>query len=291
MILVDMNQVMISNLMAQIGSHHNVELNEDLVRHMVLNSLRGYRNKFTEQYGELVICCDDKNFWRKKLYPYYKANRKKARNESDLDWSNLFSCLNAIREEIREYFPYKVIQVESAEADDLIATIIHDIEGSHLMNGHSKPVLIMSGDKDFIQLHKYSNVSQYDPVRKRWIKHDNPEKYLIGHIAKGDRGDGIPNILSKDDCFINGRQKPLRSKVLNTFVDMRNIEEIENYHTDHITNWNRNRRLVDLSLIPDYIKDEVKKQYNEEFEPKRDQLYTYFLNKKLKGLIENIGDF
>ena len=158
------------------------------------------------------------------------------------------------------------------------------------MNGHSKPVLIMSGDKDFIQLHKFSNVSQYDPVRKRWINHDNPEKYLIEHIAKGDRGDGIPNILSKDDCFINGRQKPLRSKVLNTFVDMRNIEEIENYHTEHKTNWNRNRRLVDLSLVPDYIKDEVKKQYNEEHSDGRDQLYAYFIDKKLKGLMENIGD-
>ena len=291
MILVDMNQVMISNLMAQIGSHHNIELDEDLVRHMVLNSLRGYRNKFYQDYGELVICCDDKNFWRKKTFPYYKANRKKARNESDLDWSNLFACLNAIRDEIKEYFPYKVIQIETAEADDIIGTIIHDIEGSHLMNGQSKPILIMSGDKDFIQLHKYSNVSQYDPVRKRWIKFDNPEKYLIEHICKGDRGDGVPNILSKDDCFINGRQKPLRSKVLNTFIDMRNIEEVENSLTEHKTNWNRNRRLVDLSLVPDFIKNEVISQYKQEHNIERDQLYGYFVNKRLKTLMENRGDF
>jgi hypothetical protein len=159
------------------------------------------------------------------------------------------------------------------------------------MNGQSKPILIMSGDKDFIQLHKYSNVSQYDPVRKRWIKFDNPEKYLIEHICKGDRGDGVPNILSKDDCFINGRQKPLRSKVLNTFIDMRNIEEVENSLTEHKTNWNRNRRLVDLSLVPDFIKNEVISQYKQEHNIERDQLYGYFVNKRLKTLMENIGDF
>ena len=151
MILVDMNQVMISNLMAQIGSHHNVEVQEDLVRHMVLNSLRGYRNKFAGDYGELVICCDDKNYWRKRIFPYYKANRKKYRSQSELDWSSIFNCLNAIRDELKEHFPYKVMQIDTCEADDIIATICHQ-EGSHLLNG-SEMILILSGDKDFIQLH------------------------------------------------------------------------------------------------------------------------------------------
>ena len=293
MILVDMNQVMISNLMAQIGSHHNIELDENLVRHMVLNSLRGYRNRFVKDYGELVICCDDKNYWRKKIFPYYKANRKKNRNQSELDWNSIFRCLNNVRDEIKEYFPYKVIQIETCEADDIIATVVHDIEGSQLLNG-SEMIMILSGDKDFIQLHQYENVVQYDPVRKRWIKHNNPEEYLKEHIAKGDRGDGVPNILSKDDCFINGRQRPLRSKLLNKIVEMKiddviKDEELQKYKT----NWNRNRRLVDLSLIPDDVKDRIIQEYwNRSDPPKnRHKLFNYFVEKKLKNLIENIGDF
>ena len=292
MILVDMNQVMISNLMAQIGSHHNVEVQEDLVRHMVLNSLRGYRNKFSSDYGELVICCDDKNYWRKRIFPYYKANRKKYRAQSELDWSSIFNCLNAIRDELKEHFPYKVLQVDTCEADDIIATICHQ-EGSHLLNG-SEMILILSGDKDFIQLHEYENVVQYDPVRKRWIKHDNPGKYLMEHITKGDRGDGVPNILSKDDCFINGRQKPLRSKFLNTIVEMK-IDDVEHSFEDRLqyckANWNRNRRLVDLSLVPEDIKETIKQEYNIPPINHRAGLFNYFVEKKLKNLIENIGDF
>jgi 5'-3' exonuclease len=290
MILVDMNQVMVSNLMVQIGGR-DVDLDEELVRHMVLNSLRSYRSKFSKEYGELIICCDDKNYWRKKIFPFYKANRKKARNESGLDWSLLFKCLNNIRDEIKEHFPYKVIQIATAEADDIIGTIVHDLEGAHLMNGQSKPVLILSGDKDFIQLQKYANVSQYDTVRKRWIKHTSPEHYLIEHIVKGDRGDGVPNILSKDDCFINGRQRPLRTKLLNTFIDQRNIEEVENSLGEHKTNWYRNRKMVDLTMVPEDIKLQVKEQYTHEASNSRDKLFPYFMSRKLKNLIEHIGDF
>ena len=290
MILVDLNQVMISNLMAQIGNHHNVEIDEGLVRHMVLNTLRANRSKFVKEYGEMIICCDDKNYWRKKTFPYYKANRKQYRNKSELDWSSIFKTLNGIREDLKEIFPYKVIQIESAEADDIIGTIVHDIEGALLVNGKSKPILILSGDKDFIQLHAYSNVNQYDPVRKKFVKHDDPELYLKEHIARGDRGDGIPNILSKDDCFVNGRQRPLRSRLLNTIIEM-NLEDVENGLEHYRANWNRNRRLVDLSLIPAQIRVKVKDAYEEENTKTRDKMFGYFIDKKLKNLIEHIGEF
>ena len=201
--------------------------------------------------------------------------------------------MNNVRDEIKEYFPYKVIQIETCEADDIIATIVHEVEGSQLLNG-SEMVLILSGDKDFIQLHEYENVVQYDPVRKRWIKHSNPRQYLVEHIAKGDRGDGVPNLLSKDDCFVNGRQKPLRSKLLNRIVEMK-IDEVEEGLDGPLqhckANWNRNRRLVDLSLVPEDIKQEIKHAYSNGTTRTRDKLFSYFVEKKLKNLIENIGDF
>tara|TARA_B100000131_G_C18091055_1_gene602218 strand:+ start:707 stop:1576 length:870 start_codon:yes stop_codon:yes gene_type:complete len=289
MILVDLNQVMISNLMASLHGHHNVEIQEDLIRHMVLNSLRTNRQKFHNEYGELVICCDDKNYWRKKLFPYYKANRKQYRNQSELDWSMIFGVLNQIREDLKTTFPYKVLQVDTAEADDIIATIVHHF-GNPLRRENEDQILILSGDKDFIQLHVYGNVSQYDPVRKRWIKHDDPQQYLKEHIAKGDRGDGIPNILSKDDCFINGRQKPLRTKFLNK-VTSQSFEEIENSDDEYKTNWNRNRRLVDLSMVPEYIQCTVLDDFSNEENSSRAKLFNYFVQNKLKNLMEHIGDF
>ena len=289
MILVDLNQVMISNLMASLHGHHNVEIQEDLIRHMVLNSLRTNRQKFHNEYGELVICCDDKNYWRKKLFPYYKANRKQYRNQSELDWSMIFGVLNQIREDLKTTFPYKVLQVDTAEADDIIATIVHHF-GNPLRRENEDQILILSGDKDFIQLHVQGNVSQYDPVRKRWIKHDDPQQYLKEHIAKGDRGDGIPNILSKDDCFINGRQKPLRTKFLNK-VTSQSFEEIENSDDEYKTNWNRNRRLVDLSMVPEYIQCTVLDDFSNEENSSRAKLFNYFVQNKLKNLMEHIGDF
>ena len=199
MILVDLNQVMLSNLLMQLGNHTNAEIEEGMVRHMVLNSLRSYRTKFGPEYGELVIACDNTNYWRKQYFPYYKANRKKARENSDLDWKAVFECLNKIRQELKEFFPYKVVDIESAEADDIIGTIANNY-GSELDFGEK--ILILSGDKDYIQLHKYSNVKQYDPTRKKWVTHNDPQQYLKEHILRGDSGDGVPNVLSSDNCFV-----------------------------------------------------------------------------------------
>ena len=148
MILLDLNQVMISNLMMQIGNNRNNEIEEDLVRHMVLNSIRLYKGKFGKQYGELVICCDDKNYWRKQIFPYYKAHRKSDREKSPLDWNKIFTVLNTIRDELKESFPWRVLQIETAEADDIIGTLCHRF-GKILKADDDEPILILSGDKDF----------------------------------------------------------------------------------------------------------------------------------------------
>jgi len=244
MILVDLNQVMISNLMAQIGNHTDAKLDESMLRHMILNTLRYNRQKFHNEFGELVICADDRNYWRRQLFPYYKAARKKSREDSEMDWSSIFNSLNKIREELKEFFPYKVIQVETAEADDIIGAIVH-LEGRDLNIG--EPILILSGDKDYVQLHKYANVKQYDPTRKRWIRHADPEEFLYEHIVRGDASDGVPNVLSADNCFVvNTRQKPITKKRLAEW------KSTENRNEDVQRNFKRNEMLVDLSMIPRY---------------------------------------
>jgi hypothetical protein len=282
MIIIDLNQVMLSNLMVQIGNHTNASIEENMVRHMVLNSLRSYRTKFTDEYGEMVIACDNTNIWRKQMFPYYKANRKKNQEKSELDWKGIFECMNKIRAELKEYFPYRVIDIESAEADDVIATLVNDVIAP-------EGFLILSGDKDFIQLHKYDNVKQYDPVRKKWITHDDPARYLEEHILKGDSGDGVPNVLSPDNCFVIGeRQKPLTQKKMDSLIELGLAGKF-----DHslARNYMRNKHLIDLSMIPQEIADKVLESYASQEGKKRDKLMNYFMANRLKNLMENIAEF
>ena len=284
MIICDLNQTMISNLMAQIGGQKDVDVNEDLLRHMVLNAIRGYITKFGDKYGDFVIASDDKHYWRRDIFPYYKAHRKAWRDQSGMDWNQIWSSLNAIKDELKEVFPYKYIHVTGAEADDVIGTLCHT-HGRELNTG--EPILILSGDKDFIQLHVYANVSQYDPVRKRWIKHSNPVEYLAEHILRGDRGDGVPNVLSKDDCFINGRQKPLRK----TFIEKVGLKDDPELPNEEVTrNYLRNKQLVDLTQTPADIQLNILEQF-EKPANSRDNLFNYFVDKRLKGLMQHIGEF
>lgn len=281
MIIVDLNQVMISTLMMQIGNHKNIKLEEDLVRHMVLNSLRAHKVKFSAEYGEMVIACDDKNYWRKQVFPYYKANRKKEREASELDWNTLFESLNNIRQELKDYFPYKVIQIEHAEADDIIAVLVKEY--------HSQgKLLILSGDKDFGQLQKYPNVTQYSPVLKKYISCTNPDLFLKEHILKGDSSDGIPNFLSEDNVFVMGiRQSPVTSKKLAGWI----LQEPEQFCNEAmLRNYKRNQRLIDLEFVPDDIKTQTLEQYNTQIKD-RSKLFNYFIQYQLKNLMEHINEF
>lgn len=286
MIIVDLNQVMLSNLLMQLGNHTNAQLEENMVRHMVLNSLRSYRVKFCSEYGEMVIACDNTNYWRRQIFPYYKANRKKSQENSEMDWKAIFECLNKIRQELKDFFPYRVIDIESAEADDIIGTLVKEF-GSEMNSG--EPILILSGDKDFIQLHTYANVKQYDPTRKKWVSHNDPERFLEEHILKGDSGDGVPNILSSDNCFVVGeRQKPLTQKKIDAFIGLGLYGKFD--HPNH-RNYMRNAQLINLNFTPKEIREKVMESYKNQSNKDRSKLMNYFIANKLRNLTEHIGEF
>ena len=285
MILVDMNQVTISNLMMQVGSKRQNDVDENLVRHMVLNSLRMYRSRFFEEFGELILCYDNKRYWRRDYFPNYKCNRRKDRANSNLDWNLIFETLNTIRDEIVENFPYKVIEVDGAEADDCIATICMHI--NQTPNEYEK-VLILSSDKDFIQLQKYLNVKQYSPILKKYVEGHNPDTYIKEHILKGDTSDGIPNVLSPDNTFVDGlRQKPLGKKKIDAWLNM-NINDL---HDEVKRNYQRNVKLIDLSKIPNELESEIIKEFHSAPFGDRGKLLNYFIKSRLKNLTETIGEF
>ena len=287
MIIVDINQIMISNLMVQISGRNRVDLNEELVRHMVLNSLRAHNKKFRKEYGEMVIACDSKNVWRREIFPNYKAGRKANRAKSEHDWDAIFSMLHNIKDEIKTFLPYKVIEIETAEADDIIATLIKRSKRIVAPN-HKKNILILSGDKDFIQLHG-PNVRQYNPVLNKFVgKGENPSLYIKEHILKGDRSDGVPNILSDDNVFIEGRrQRPLSKKKINSWVE----EVFMTFTEEEQKNYDRNRKLIDLSCIPHELEDKINNEFLNVKVASRDKILGYFINKKLKTLIEVIDEF
>lgn len=285
MLLVDFNQVVISNFMAQVGNHTNIPLDEGLLRHMILNTIRVNRNKFTNQNSNMIICCDSKKYWRRDIFPYYKASRKKDREKSGVDWSTMFNTLSLVRQELIDHFPYKTLMVEGAEADDIIGTLVHKY------NQYEKEILILSSDKDFMQLQVYPNVKQYSPVHKKYIRTADPELYLREHIIKGDRGDGIPNIASPDSTFVNGgRQKPMRKKIIDQIANT-NVLTTDEVNEDIKRNYARNQQLVDLSYTPKELQDEIVSAYTNYNVKDRSGLFNYFVNNKLKNLMENLGEF
>src|SRR6056300_343398 len=274
MILVDLNQVLISNLMAQTRGKSDVKPNKEMIRHMVINSLRGFNVKFKNDYGTQVLCSDAGNPWRRDFFPNYKHARRKGRVDSATDWDYIFQVITEIKNEIAENFPYVVMYVERCEADDIIATLVQ--------HNNNEPIMIISGDKDFIQLQKYENVKQYSPIQKKFVEDTDPKKFLHEQIIKGDRSDGIPNILSEDDIFLTDKkQSPITKKRLEEWLDIENIplgSETKKYYE-------RNKKLIDLDQIPGIIQNEILSKYRQYEIPDRSKLLPYFIENKLKSLM------
>ena len=284
MILVDMNQISLASVMMHLNITKRDSVDTGIVRHMILNSLRMYRQNYFREFGELVICYDSKNYWRREYFPEYKAGRRKSRETSSHDWNDIFECLNTIKSEIREIFPYKVLEVYGAEADDIIAALCGELEFD---NGKT---LILSGDKDFIQLHRFKNVKQYSPITKKFINGEDPTEYLYQHILKGDSSDGVPNVLSPDNTFVDGlRQRPLSKKKISEWAGPLCEQVLPNDELKR--NYQRNKKLIDLQETPKELHLECIRTYQDAPEGDRSKLLNYFIKNRLNDLMENIGDF
>jgi len=283
MILLDNNQLIVSNIFQLNKQNLEGEDKENLLRHMLLNTYRIYRSKFFKHFGELVICHDSSNCWRKDILPEYKGNRKKNQKKSDMDWDEVHDLMDSIRSDVEKYLPYKNIKVERAEADDVIYSLCK--------NYHDKEdILIVSNDKDFQQLQIYPSVKQYSPTKKKYLVCERPKSFLIDHIIRGDSSDGIPNILSDDDSFVNveKRQKRLTSKRFEEIYDLYSRGE----HMDtHSRNWTRNETLIDLFKVPIEIEEKTIYNFENCITPDRSNLLNYFIERKLKNLMENIEEF
>ena len=275
-----MNQIALANLMMNMKMNNNKTIDENMVRHMILNSIRMYRKEHHNEYGEVVLTWDSKHSWRRDYFPEYKASRRKGREESDLDWEDIFGTLNKIRNEIKQNFPYKYLEVFGAEADDIIGFLCEE--------NKNEKIMIISGDKDFIQLQKYPNVTQWSPITKKQVNGFDPTIYLKEHILKGDTSDGVPNILSPDNTFVDGlRQRPLSRKKIQSWL----LGGGSDWNDEVKRNFQRNSTLIDLSRTPEELKNQIRLEYNNAPHGDRSKLLNYFMKNKLKELTENIGEF
>ena len=282
MILIDYNGIAIGNVVVQ-----RLAADENLIRHMILNSIRMYRQKFHREYGEVVVVADGAGNWRKEAYPQYKANRKKSRDESTIDWNEVFRIINMVRDEIRDNFPYKVMHQYGCEADDVIAQIALETQEF----GKHEPVMIVSADKDFIQLQKYDNIKQFSPMTKKFVKHDNPRLYMMEHIFRGDGGDGVPNVLSDDNVFVDGRrQSPITKKKIDAWIQ---AEDLQKSMGDEVyRNYLRNKKLIDLTETPSSIKQEIINTYESQDQSKnKSKVFNYLIQKRCKLLLESVQEF
>ena len=276
MILIDLSQILFASASM---SMKNGKVDINIVRHMTLNSLKKYRKEHFDEYGELVICCDGKHSWRKEFFPQYKAMRKSGREASSVDWSGVFEIFNQLKEEIKENFPYRVIHVDTAEADDVIGTLVLR------KRKEGEKTLIVSSDKDFIQLQMNDNVFQYSPTTKKFLNGVDPHEYLKEHILRGDKGDGIPNVLSGDNVIVDRiRQTPITKKNLEVWMN-------GSLPKEHSERYERNQELIDLRYTPFHLTCAILEQYEEEPKGSRNKLPAYFTENKLEVLSNHIRDF
>lgn len=298
-ILVDFSQVFISNFMSQIGIDYDDDQIDGLVRHMTLQTLLSYKKQFSQKYGELIVCVDGRNSWRKNRFIHYKANRKKRREEEKEKWDNLYQSLDKMVIELSDNFPYRIVKIDEAEADDIIAVL------SKSLSKMGKNVMIISSDKDFVQLHD-DNVKQFSPQKSEYIKVDNPSKFLKELVIRGDSVDGIPNIFSPEDILVTEgkRQKSIFAKKMVEWLDMP-IKEIcicedkklDQSDRDYITSrtekrFKQNLMLIDFKYIPKNVKCAIIEKYNNEKDKKSKKVdYRYFVANSLPTLMDRSTEF
>lgn len=266
--LFDMSNLIYSTCI----SHHTKtgdQIDLDLMRGLFLSRLKDIRSTLkVKSSDELVLIFDSLNYWRREIFPHYKMTRRKTRDDSTMDWTLFFSSYEKVKEEFSKISPWKCIQVDRAEADDVIGVLA-------IRLCQTKDIVIVSSDKDFLQLQAKGRQIRQWSILGKWLK---PNEYdLFEHIVRGDTGDGIPNILSPGDSLVSGkRQKSLFEKDL---LDWKRKPRPEDFCRDRemLERFDINRRLIDLSCIPQDVADDIIKTY-ENTKPAFGKLTSYIVS-------------
>lgn len=256
------------------------EIDESHLRYNLIKYLKEYEKQY-KSFGEIILAFDSKNYWRKDFFKYYKSNRRKERDKSPVDWNYIHTLIRQFKEEFEKNLKYTVLEIDKCEADDIIAVIVQTL------NKHKN--LIISDDKDFFQLLRIENVSLYKPKKNEFTNHSDIvkkdiEDNLKEHIIRGDRSDGIPNILSEDNCLNEGiRQKAITKKFL---VEVSDKDlTIDSIYSDKYL---RNKKLIDLTEIPKSIFNLVLTKFKVELQTQNNiDKVEYFRDNNIMSLLND----
>lgn len=296
MILIDYSQFAIANacqFKEDLKKGCSDVAAKNIIRHAILSGLLAVKEQYSSQYGEMILACDGRNNWRRQLFEHYKANRKKSRDSSDLDWTLILDTISIIRDEIDEYLPYTVIHLDEAEGDDVIAVLTKWAVENPVAFGlldEPQPVLILSSDHDFAQLQKHPNVKQYSLGQKKWVNCEDPIKALREHIASGDSGDGIPNVLSDAATLVTDgiRQKPMRAPRLAQFAEKGKAACETPVEVDR---WDLNTKLIDFDCIPPDVQEAITHKYTTSPKKDRKKIFGYLTSNGCRLLLERLNEF
>jgi|LWDU01.1.fsa_nt_gi hypothetical protein len=282
MILIDASQMFIANMMVHLNYNDNV-INEKAYKFSIYNSILNYKKKHSSRYGDIVICIDSKLPWRREVFDNYKAVRRKnkASKTSTVNWSDVYDMLGKVTNELIEHFPFKVVVCSRTEADDIIGVLASRIK---------EKTLIVSSDKDYFQLHKYDHIKQYSPMARKLVAPESSgSNYLREHIIRGDKGDGIPNILSPDSVFVDGgRQTPITKNKVDEWLGK---DPSTFLNEEELRNFQRNELLIDFDMIPKDITENILSAYQEAVINPRSKLLNFFIETRQKDLMSEIDNF
>lgn len=285
--ILDFSGVMLASILRAYKEQPKT-IDVNLIRHVILSTIKFYNKDFRHTYGKPLIACDTRNgTWRRDFFPHYKIKRSTSRPVPPEVWTEIMTAMDQVKNEIKEELPYPVIEVPKAEGDDVIAVISKSL---------SEPTVIISNDKDFNQL-ICSTIHQYRPLNKTLIK--KPESSVACHIIQGDAGDGIPNMLSDDDTFaVSGkRQIPLTAKYRHGLLaEFNNLSNPNNEFNKYHRNLIRNQTLIDFNHIPESLAASILHEFRSQTEDKQGKGYKYsmmgyLIKHKMDVLKEQIDQF
>jgi len=261
-LLVDSSYVSFHRFFSTLIWYNNVhpdeEINDDydwlenqvFMKHFddtYMKNLIKFKNMYNIPYENMIVVrdCPRETIWRMNLYPEYKANRKNTCSYKNKKYNigNIFKHIyNSLYPQLEKQYGFKILKVDNAEADDIIAVLaskIRELDKNRL-------IVIISNDNDYLQLVNEKTLiwSLQNKLLNTKVE-TTAEEILLRKILKGDDSDNIPSLIGN-----------INEKDLNEMIkDPKKLNEWLDNNPDKKEGYVSNRKLIDFQFIPDEIKN------------------------------------
>lgn len=222
----------------------NSPFSRELIIHDFLLQIRALEMKY--KADGILVACDERNLWRKEIYPEYKGQRDKKR---DPHYEEVRGIMDELKDFFNNFTKIPAISVPRNEADDVIAI------ASRISTQKN---VIVSSDKDFIQLINDKTILYSPPLRAERETKDK-EFELFEKCIRGDSGDNVfsayPRVRTKVLEAVWGDELAMANLFeTKRKIDGRKVGEVYEF----------NKSLIDLDMIPQDHQDTISDKIIEE---------------------------